>query len=224
MPQTKFNCKGCRRLVSIESAFCPFCKTPNEHYKKMEAPTAAEPEKPAPAPVQPTENKTSDAVAAPSPSEPAVPEEEIALESLQAMYKKVPVRQTVREPAAKTGQDKKTTAPGHTDPAPDPEDTAADETDPSGEVSNNTISSSGEVHRSPIDWNDDRGKKEPEYTEMFDEKGEYLANYDGYYNDTLPKIKNEIDRTLANREKIILKGVFSVFAVIAIIIYLVITT
>lgn len=228
MPQTKYNCKTCRRLVSIESAFCPFCNTPNEHYKgnrKEDNPADAaslqpdqEKQKPVSSPVQPKK------VPSPKPSrETPVPEpisddtaEEVSLESLEHMYSRVPVTPTTLE------------RPNREDPPEsDSESIFPQDEDPldanHSEEHENTISSSGEVHRSPIDWQDSTEKPETEYTEMFDEKGVYQANYDGYYNDTLPKIANEIDRALANREKIILKGIFSVVAVVAIIIYLIIT-
>lgn len=228
MPQTKFNCKGCRRLVSIESAFCPFCKTPNEHYIRKQDSTAAASEnasgpsrqdisaypKPTPAGTQTGEDSPADDIQT----------EELSLESLESMYRRVPVKND----AVHEKEQPSSTA------TPLMEDNSFDEIVPenkepiSGEnrqdqTNDNIISSSGETHRIPIDWKDEKNRKEPEYTEMFNEKGEYQANYDGYYNDTLPKLQNEIDRALASKEKIILKGIFALVVIIAIIVYLVVT-
>lgn len=77
--------------------------------------------------------------------------------------------------------------------------------------------------RAKIDWEDEK-KNEPASTDnMFDENGVYNANYDGYYNDTLPKIANEVDNLLKDREKAILKAVAAVVAVFGVIVYLILT-
>lgn len=234
MPQTKFNCKTCRRLVSIDSACCPFCNTPNEHYKggkkqqpnetNAPQPTDVENQKTEADPMQQLKDSEQRHVQPERLKERSskAADEEIDLETLENMYSRVPVKPAEHSPnmeTASTMQDLSLTD-ADTDPAKKED---AFKTRSNSEETENTISSSGEVHRSPIDWEDEREKPETEYTEMFDEKGVYQANYDGYYNDTLPKIKNEIDRALANKERIILKGVFSVVAVVAIIVYLIIT-
>ena len=58
---------------------------------------------------------------------------------------------------------------------------------------------------------------------MYDAAGTYNPNYDGYYNDTLPQIADEIDSLLAGKEKTVLKAVFSLTSIAAIIAYLILT-
>ena len=74
-----------------------------------------------------------------------------------------------------------------------------------------------------IQWSDEVSPDTPDYAAMYDESGTYNPNYDGYYNDTLPKIADEIDSLLAGKEKTILKAVFSLDAIAAIIVYLILT-
>lgn len=89
------------------------------------------------------------------------------------------------------------------------------------ETDNSTITRNNK--RAKIPWSDEIRPDESHYGDMFDANGIYNANYDGFYNDTLPKITNEVDNLLKSKEKAILKVVASIVAIFAIIIYLVLT-
>ena len=78
-------------------------------------------------------------------------------------------------------------------------------------------------NREKIKWTDEKLKEKPDYTKMYDKDGKYNANYDGYYDDVLPRISNEVDHILAGKEKAILKVIFSIVAIFGIILYLVLT-
>lgn len=207
MPQSKYNCKKCRRLVSLTSPSCPFCNTPNPNYQQ---PMQAMPQSTATS--QPQNARQPSANVKTDMSDPV--NQEISIEDMETLYHDpVPVKQnSINKGTDGTDQDE------GLGPEPDPtvEAVAGRET--------NTISSSSEAHRSPIDWRDEKNHDTPSsYTEMFNENGVYQANYDGYYNDTLPKIQGEIDRILAGREKTFLKVVFTIIVIFAIIIYLILT-
>lgn len=77
--------------------------------------------------------------------------------------------------------------------------------------------------RSPINWTDEEKPAPVDYSNIYNEDGVYNPNYDGFYNDTLPKIQNEIDSLMAGREKTILKIVFGFVAIFGIIVYLILT-
>lgn len=208
MPQSKYNCKKCRRLVSLTSPSCPFCNTPNPNYQQ---PMQAMPQSAATA--QP--KNVSSPSASTKTDIPDPVNQEISIEDMEALYHSpIPVRQDSIIPETDSiDQDD-----DGLEPEPDPTEEAV-----SGQETN-TISSGSEAHRSPIDWRDEKNRDTSgSYTEMFNENGIYQANYDGYYNDTLPKIQGEIDRILAGREKIFLKVVFTIIVIFAIIVYLILT-
>lgn len=217
MPQSKYNCKKCRRLVSLTSPTCPFCNTPNPYYQQ---PVQTTPQNP----VTPTPKKDSN-ISSPSSNAGANNQEpvnhEISIEDMESMYHDpVPVRQDALKPSAQTIPE--TGEPEQNDGGLEPEPDPAE--DVMTERETNKISSSSEAHRSPINWKDERDRDTSgSYTEMFNENGIYQANYDGYYNDTLPKIQGEIDRILAGREKAVLKVVFTIIVIFAIIVYLILT-
>lgn len=203
MAQTQFNCKKCRRLIGIDAPQCPFCGTPNAHYNKPLQKTSSVPtaerslQKPQTETMQ--DNRSSKA--------------EISVEEMADMY---------QGPIAVQAAPREAPHPEQVTKAQDPQPTVSEPALHTQDTS--TISSAQESHRSKIAWDDERTMDQPEtYTEMFNEKGQYQANYDGYYNDTLPKIKDEIDRALAGKEKAILKGIFSILGIIAIIVFLVLT-
>ena len=77
--------------------------------------------------------------------------------------------------------------------------------------------------RSKIQWSDETSHSTVDYASMYDAAGTYNPNYDVYYNDTLPQIADEIDSLLAGKEKIVLKAVFSLTSIAAIIAYLILT-
>lgn len=197
MAQQKVNCKNCRRLIGIDMPSCPFCGTGNPNYEQNRQKSSEEHSNP--------QDILSSRTAKHSNEETTVQNTgtEISVEDIEALYKKpIPIK-------------------GKSDISISPkvsEDTVSipDETD--------IISSVEESHRAHIPWSDEKKQTSPcNFTDMFNENGIYQANYDGYYNDTLPKIQNEIDNILLGKEKTILKAVFSVVGIIAVIIYLVLT-
>lgn len=78
-------------------------------------------------------------------------------------------------------------------------------------------------HRASIAWKDEQHEPVKEKNPITDERGNYNANHDGYYDDILPKINGEVDRILANRDKTIMKIIGALVGIAAIIVYLVIT-
>lgn len=74
-----------------------------------------------------------------------------------------------------------------------------------------------------ITWNDEKNKARKEKTPAYDENGIYNPNHDGYYDDILPRINDEVDRILINRQKSVLKVVAGIVAIFAIIAYLILT-
>lgn len=196
MPQSKYNCVSCRRLVDIKLENCPFCNTPNPYLKKIPQ------EEPKKEPDTVGEDLFDDFDDA----------DEIAENPVQPPLKKVQVESNpaVDEPnedeyilpkKSQTPQNKKTT---------EPKDTAS-------------LSGQSNYHEK-IEWTDEK-KDNRTYTskDMYDENGKYNANYDGYYDDILPKISNEVDKILQNKEKTILKIIGSVVIIFGIIVYLVVT-
>ncbi len=201
MPQTKINCKTCRRLIGKDVPACPFCGTPNLYYEQ-------EQEKKMPAQKGKKKESLSEQKKTSSFDMSAQNSKEISVEDIEALY---------NEPLPIGSQTKTSGIP-----AP-PEDTS--ESSSCNPEENAIISSVPDSHRAHIAWSDEAESKtsESDYTEMFNEKGVYQANYDGYYNDTLPKIQDEIDHIMAGREKTFLKAVFTIIGIVAVIVYLVLT-
>lgn len=85
------------------------------------------------------------------------------------------------------------------------------------------LSSTATKNREAIAWTDEPVVESPDYSKMYDSNGVYNANFDHYYDDTIPAIQNEVDRLLKGREKTILKIIGSVVAIFAIICYLILT-
>ena len=77
--------------------------------------------------------------------------------------------------------------------------------------------------RSKIDWSDEKKKETVDISKAYNDKGEYDPNYDGYYEDTKPRIENELDNLAVGRDKAIIKGVLTVAAIAGIIVYLILT-
>lgn len=208
MAQSQCNCKNCRRLIGIDTPKCPFCGTPNMYYKKNVPNAAPKSDIPHPAKKSAAQNGAKQDIQNTSAGE-------ISIEEMESMY---------REPVpVKASPNKETELLSEADA--EAQNTQAKKAESSLPVQDtSTISATQESHRSKIPWDDEQTQNDPgTYTEMFNEQGKYQANYDGYYNDTLPKIKDEIDKTLAGKEKTILKVFFSVMGIIAIIVFLILT-
>ena len=217
MAQTKCNCMKCRRLIAIEQEKCPFCGTPNNYMKSKKTSTnnASEPAS-ATRPVQRMQN--------------------ISIEEMNSLITETEEQEVFPHSDSDGNSDEKIFINKIDDEEyeeyipSEHEDTDEEDSEVKSSVDENekteknfteTFQSSSKRKR--ISWTDEEDKEEPDYSKMYDENGHYNANFDGYYNDTLPKIKNEIDHVLAGREKAVLKVIFTIVAIIAIILYLILT-
>lgn len=211
MAQTKSNCanRNCRRLIGLDTPVCPFCNTPNPKYNPPTQSSGAKHKPTAPD----LEEQTSGGPADPSPS----PEDqEVSIDDLETLYRNpIPVQGPTTPPSGQSATQKEQHESQDL-PEEDPEQLIPSQ-------DRNTISSVQETNRSRIDWEDEKKESVEHFTEMFNDQGIYQANYDGYYNDTLPKLQGEADRALADRGKAIMKAIFTFIGIIAIIVYLVLT-
>ena len=206
MPQTKYNCPSCRRLNDINSPYCRYCRTENP---KMKAPSQAK-----------SSNEgvfddlgeelfdSFDDEAAAEPkapvakkpiSNPPKPDNEEEADFIAPSKEPEPVKKP--EPAKK---------PAQSSPAPEKK------------PQSDTLAEHSE-DRKKIKWQDEKENPAIQRENMYDENGSYNPNYDGYYDDILPKINNEVDKILLNKEKTILKIVGAVVLIFGIIVYLVVT-
>lgn len=234
MAQTKFNCKTCHRLIDKQQAICPFCGSANPHFSQSDnGSPKPETKKTAsssntPAPEQSTEKVTQRRIPSVSIDEMEsllncdVEDFTDGSNSDEEINKSVSgdfhnSQQVKNEP----DEYEEEYFAESTDPESDDEAETEEETD--AEERDEEINSSASSRRSKINWTDEKPKPEPDYSKMYDQKNNYNANFDGYYNDTLPKIADEIDSLLAGKEKAILKIVFSIAAIFAIIVYLILT-
>ena len=223
MAQTKCNCTNCRRLIDIHKDTCPFCGTPNP---KSNNTTANSNPKPA------AHNKAVQRMQNISIEEMNSLLADTEMEQIEDME----VMEEIEIPDMKEEQTKSINSiddeeyeeyiPSenvdiYVDEDEETEHSKSIEKENDSEDFTETLQSSSK--RKKIPWTDEEKKEEPDYSKMYDEKGRYNANFDGYYNDTLPKIANEIDHVLAGREKAVLKVIFGIVAIIAIILYLVLT-
>lgn len=193
MAQTKYNCPNCRRLIDMKSVACPYCGTVNP--KQSPAPHAAA-AKPAPAPEVKEEFETPDDIG------------EELFDSVATTKHSSPAREDTEEELI---------MPVKAKPVSQRKE---EKTAPAG---NNTLSSQT-VRKEKIDWEDEKeNQKETRTEEKIMPNGKYNANYDGFYDDIAPKIANEVDKILANREKLVLKIIGCVAAIFATIVYFVVT-
>ena len=214
MAQSKCNCPSCRRLIEIQLQFCPYCRNENPFYQPVQEPAKI---------VEPAAAKTAQV------TKPNV---------VQKQYE--PISESEFDEADSDQADETTSAPSDDDSQEiyieEPEDveeslSLEDEySDPdeledteNNDNGSNTNNINSKKSHSGIKWRDEKPKPDVDRSAMFDENGNYNANYDGYYNDTLPKIQNEVDRLLANKEKTILKVVACIVGIAGIIVYLVLT-
>lgn len=213
MAQPKISCKNrnCRRVIGKDVPKCPFCGYPNSEYQAPTPKATAEAGNPS------SSTKSPQSVDAQTSDLNISSSGEISINDLENMYHEPIAVQPVQ-----TVQNKDVPIQEQDMDGNDAATTEQKQALSAQESS--TISATQASHRSKISWDDeDPNKESGNFTEMFNEKGQYQANYDGYYNDTLPKIINEIDHVLVGKEKAILKAVTSVVAIFAIIIYLVLT-
>lgn len=203
MPQTKYNCPSCRRLVDITSPCCPYCKTPNSLYKKTQSSTK--------------EDNSKDLNL------------EVADDVGEELFDDFNID---NKPSAQNAKRKNTNVPdvnGMDDadseyilPKKNLESVSDTSTAPSRHSSDSLSSQSEE--REKIQWSDEKKKSAAsDPKDMYNTKGEYNANHDGYYDDILPKISDEVDKILLNKEKTILKIIGAVVIIFGIIVYLVVT-
>lgn len=215
MPQTKCNCSNCKRLIDIHLEACPFCRTPNNYLKNKEQ-TANNNSKPD------------------TPNKPVQKIHNISIEEMNSILSDSDVENNT----SKTEEIKKESTFDSIDEE-EYEEFSPYQSEIENDIKENPIVSELEssetasedftvkvqaaTKKKKIAWTDEKPKEEPDYSKMYDEQGQYNANFDGYYNDTRPKIANEIDRTLAGREKAVLKVIFAIVAIVAIIVYLILT-
>lgn len=203
MAQTKYNCPNCRRLIDMKSVACPYCGTANPKQT-----TASQASSPAPdTPKKSTANKTIN-----KPDDFETPDD-IGEELFDSVV-------SPKQPAPDIPDDEEIIVPRKSAPAKQ-EQTADNE---QNQTDDHSTLSSHTVHREKIDWDDEKNnQKEHRTEEKTLPNGKYNANYDGYYDDIAPKIANEVDKILANREKLILKIVGCIAAIFATIVYFVVT-
>ena len=202
MPQTKYNCPSCRRLVDITSPCCPYCKTPNSLYKKQQSASKDEPMK------------------------------ELEMEAADDVGEEL--FDTFNSDNTSSNRNKKDshTNTQNVDSVDDDSDyilpkkktNAASNSAASSSKKTAEFLSSQSEEREKIQWADEKNKSvASDPKDMSNTKGEYNANHDGYYDDILPKISDEVDKILLNKEKTILKIIGAVVIIFGIIVYLVVT-
>lgn len=81
----------------------------------------------------------------------------------------------------------------------------------------------GDAKRAKIKWTDEEEKKEPNLEDAYNENGEYIPNYDGFYDDTKAKIADETERLTNEVWKTVFKAVAVVAGIIGVIAYLILT-
>ncbi|MEE1256252.1 MAG: hypothetical protein UHN47_07040 [Lachnospiraceae bacterium] len=213
MAQTKCNCTNCRRLIDIHQETCPFCGTPNPKTKNSST------------------NNTPNPITV---NRPVQRMQNISIEEMNTYLTETEMEEQIEIPDM---ENEKTISVSNIDDEEYEEYIPSLNTDTNEENSEDlsstdykenitddftgTLQSSSK--RKKIPWTDEEVKEEPDYSKMYDDSGRYNANFDGYYNDTLPKIAHEIDHVLIGREKSVLKVIFVIVAIIAIILYLILT-
>lgn len=203
---TKIHCVKCRRNIDISSKFCPYCNSPQPQETITEQQSESnEKMQPIYDEVENDDNSAFDAL------------------SLEAEFEDF--GDDIIDPVNKEDLNDENDTPNRFSSL-DPTETTSTADDPLEEPSPSDIPDTlqkTQVHREKIPWNDETPKTPADVSDMYDAKGNYVSNYDHYYDDTVPKIADEVDRILANREKNILKIIGSIIAIFAVIVYLVIT-
>lgn len=194
MRQNKINCPSCRRTYQIDEPFCPFCNKENPYTN-------------AKAQVDNGSNNLDDFddmdILNNNETEDVVETDNDSMDDAEEYI-----------PKSKTNI-VKCTPKSQSESTIESDDVEPDEV--------HDLSTSTTKNRETITWTDDPPVETPDYSKMYDSNGVYNANFDHYYDDTIPAIQNEVDRLLKGREKTILKIIGSVVAIFAIICYLILT-
>lgn len=199
MAQTKYNCPNCRRLIDMKSVACPYCGTANP--KQMTVPQTPVSESKPSFSANKTVNKHDDF------ETPDDIGEELfdSVLSPEQFTPNIPNEEEIIAPHKSVQTNKKQT------------------TDHDQATDHSTLSSHT-IYKEKINWEDEKNNQKEHRTEKKTlPNGKYNANYDGYYDDITPKIANEVDKILANREKLILKIIGGIAAIFATIVYFVVT-
>lgn len=212
MAQTKKNCPNCRRLIDIKATICPICQA----------------------------DCSSTSFPSKSVQKRAIPIKQVHIEDINELIqgevkeKEFAQPDAVQSTAYTNKQDNSNSSTQWQNPKsnissgssnsdePEFDEEIKEDTEPE-EITASDMSDI-KTNEGTIRWSDEPEKQEPDYSKAYDKNGVYQPNFDGYYNDTLPKIANEVDRLLAGKEKAILKVIVSLVGIVAIIVYLVITT
>lgn len=239
----KCKCKKCKRTISVSDAFCPYCSSPNPLAAEQQTPLKAKPKQ-----KEPLKDDLEDFL---SDTDLDINEQdEVDADDLDEFsYEETEEEEPDLDYEETESEEPEYEEPDNDEPEyeePDLEDLDYQEdydeyenyeenyggsnqnvTDDvnKGKTRNvvNDINSKSRDGRTPINWTDEDPPEKKDFSKLYDENGVYNPNYDGFYNDTLPKIQNELDSLIAGREKTILKIVFGFVAIIGIIIYLILT-
>lgn len=199
MRQSKINCPSCRRTYQIDEPFCPFCNKENPYLEAKEQEDNSSNDLDNLDDLDDLDNMNNDETEeSMSVENDSMDEEEEYIPKATNIVKCAPKSQ----PGAITGNDDMESTEGAVD---------------------HDLSSTTTKNRESIAWTDEPVVESPDYSKMYDSNGVYNANFDHYYDDTIPAIQNEVDRLLKGRERTILKIIGSVVAIFAIICYLVLT-
>lgn len=190
----KYKCPNCKRAVDINKEFCPFCSTPNPNIA-----------------TKTTSSENDD--------------ESYFEESMMDDFFEEEMQKAQDEisPADDKLQDEDEIEELYNEDSFS-DDFADENIDDENDNYSSTISNSNHtIKREKIKWTDEADQNTASSEEMFNDQGIYNANYDGFYNDTLPKIADEVDNLLKSKEKAILKVAASIVGILAIIVYLTLT-
>lgn len=224
MAQTRYNCKNCRRLIKVGIDVCPYCGTVNNSEKIP----------------QKTINNQTETIQQPRKNTSNNNKGVINIDELDNEYEEyVPSQENSDDVNASSSTDEQNENDENSsssfaqeleeyDDDEDNTDVVMESDDLSISESNyneNTETNDSDLHETKrtIKWKDEKKVQTPDYTKMYNDKGVYNANFDGYYDDVLPKIDGELDKIMINKDKTFIKVVFSIVAIIAIIIFLVLT-
>lgn len=234
MAGKKISCSKCRRTYDNTIEFCPFCTSPNPLFSKS-APGNKDADKPI---KSSTVKKVPKKEAVPEPEpEPEIDEYDIddsyeeqeteyseedssgaegeSYDDSEEAYEEYGEEYTSDDDAEYVDEEDVQFSESYDDL--DSEEAASEE----DETSHSMLTSNNKRER--IDWTDEEPTDTSNNSDMYDENGEYNPNYDHFYDDTKAKIQNELESLASGKEKAILKIVGGVVAVIAVIVYLVLT-
>ena len=245
MAGKKISCSKCRRSYDNKIEFCPYCGSPNPLFAKATPVAADKPIKSA------TVKKQVSKKPVPEP-EPEIDEYDVSdeFDTTQGEYlpdEYLPDEDDGEEAVEDEGAfyPEENADEGSFDSDDDEDDEEYDEDN--GEYGNDEANEDEEepefsesyddldseeashsvltnnTKRERIEWTDEEPVDASNNEDMYDENGKYNPNYDHFYDDTKAKIQNELESLASGKEKAILKIVGGVVAVIAVIVYLILT-